>query len=258
MVRRGKRARADPPRAGAAGPDRSAMWQIRGWHPEADEPHANGTAVASPHLGHCRCGAPASGSCGTGCGRPTCGPHLRPGSSLARAGPYRSEREHTAYLHAYAAAAGRCQWCREEAGVAAVAGLAPAAPLPAGAGEALCVLLRHGHDYPAGAWDDTVAAHGGVTALLRRLAPEVVGDSPRQSFEGRRRSAVLCGTALGPPGAQGCLEVLDGSGAVWLVRPEAAGMVARGRRVWTWEPAGAPRQDALLRWVVGRLAAGGD
>lgn len=185
-----------------------------------------------------------------------CGEHLLHRSSrLASPGPYRSEREHTAYLRGFwANGEPLCAWCRELAGTAAVATLAPVPPLPADVGARLAVLLRQPHDHPADAWAETVRAHGGPARVATLLAPRVVARHRAQVFEGRRRSLVLIGVALTLPRRESGCEVVDGSGVVWSVRPASPGLSRR--RAWSWEPAAAARVAALLPTLVDLATAG--
>lgn len=207
--------------------------------------------------GTCPCGLPASTTCAGGCRRPVCGTHLlHRASRLGWPGPYRSEREHTAYLRGFwADAAPLCAWCREAAGTTALAALPPVAPLPAGAVDRLAWLLRHPHDYPADAWEQTVRQNGGSAAVLRLLAPTVARRKVAQEFEGRRSGEFLAGVSIGGcTGAEAAYEVLDTSGSVWTVRSISAGVV-RKRRVWSWERAGEERVAQLLPRVVELVGA---
>ena len=192
---------------------------------------------AEVRLGTCRCGSSAYEACEAGCGRPTCAGHLLSRSSrLARPGPYRSEREHTAYLQGYrASATPMCAWCRETAAEATVAALPPVAPLPADAVQRLTLLVRHPHDYPNDAWAETLRRHGGAAGVARLLAPRVLANRPSVSFEGRR-GEVLAGVSVGSFNARGTLQVVDRAGSVWAVQPLVSGLV-RKRRAWSWEPA---------------------
>ena len=204
------------------------------------------------YQGTCPCGLPASTTCAGGCRRPVCGTHLlQRASRLGWPGPYRSEREHTAYLRGFwADAAPLCAWCREAAGATALATLPPVAPLPAGAVDRLAWLLRYPHDYPADAWEQTVRQNGGSAAVLRLLAPTVARRKVAQEFEGRRSGEFLAGVSIGGcSGAEAAYEVLDRSGSVWTVRSVSAGMV-RKRRVWSWERACEERVAQLLPRVV--------
>ncbi|HEX2698617.1 MAG TPA: hypothetical protein VHM89_00230 [Acidimicrobiales bacterium] len=215
-------------------------------------PPAQGAGWAVQHLGTCSCGLPATSTCVAGCGRPTCGEHLLNRSSrLGWNGPYRSEREHTAYLRAFwADAAPLCAWCRESSGTAAVAALPPVAALPGGALECLGFLLHHPHDYPREAWDQTVRQHGGPVAVLRLLAPRVFQRKAAQSFEGRRKGEHLAGVSVGGcSGTQSTYEILDDGGNVWTVRPMVGG-VLRKHRAWMWEPVDDDRVIQLLPRIV--------
>ncbi|MGI8684221.1 MAG: hypothetical protein ACR2MO_03850 [Acidimicrobiales bacterium] len=206
--------------------------------------------------GTCPCGLPASTACVAGCGRPVCGEHLlNRASRLGWSDPYRSEREHTAYLRAFwANAAPLCSWCREASATAALAAMAPVAPLPVGALECLAFLLRHPHDYPRDAWDQTVRQHGGQAAVLRLLAPRVCDRKLSQEFEGRKKGDFLAGVSVGGcSGRQTTYEVLDRSGAVWTVRPLESVLV-RKRRAWAWEATAGERVAQLLPRIV-ELAA---
>lgn len=201
--------------------------------------------------GTCACGLPASATCAGGCRKPVCGNHLlHRASRLGWPGPYRSEREHTAYLRGFwANSEPLCAWCREAAGTTALAALPPVAPLPAGALERLGWLLRHPHDYPTDAWEQTVRQNGGSAAVLRLLAPRLARKKAHE-FEGRRRGEFLAGVSVG-----GCTsvadsyEVIDRGGAVWMVRPLGTG-VMRKRRAWTWERACDERVAQLLPRLV--------
>ena len=209
------------------------------------------------YQGTCPCGLPASTTCAGGCRRPVCGTHLlQRASRLGWPGPYRSEREHTAYLRGFwADAAPLCAWCREAAGTTALAALPPVAPLPAGAVDRLAWLLRHPHDYPADAWEQTVRQNGGSAAVLRLLAPTVARRKVAQEFEGRRSGEFLAGVSIGGcAGAEAAYEVLDRSGSVWKVRSVSAGVV-RKRRVWSWERACEERVAQLLPRVVELVGA---
>lgn len=201
--------------------------------------------------GVCPCGLPASLTCAGGCGRPTCGEHLlNRASRLGWAGPYRSEREHTAYLRGFwGNTAPLCAWCRETAGNAAVGRLAPVAELPADVIERLLVLLRRPYDYPSNAWERTVQEHGGAAAVLRVVAPLLTKRKAPQTFEGRRSGEYLTGVSLGTLTGRKVYEVVDRDGAVWTVRPLSAGLV-RKRRAWAWEPIIEPRVTALLPRVM--------
>lgn len=215
-----------------------------------------GGSVPAVRSGTCPCGLPASGACIAGCGRPVCGDHLLNRSSrLGWNGPYRSEREHTAYLRAFwANHAPLCSWCRETAANGALAAMEPVAPLPAGVVECLAFLLRHPHDYPRDTWDEIVRRNGGTPAVLRLLAPRVCGRKSSQGFEGRRKGEFLSGVSVGGcSGEQTTYEVLDGSGSVWTVRP-LTGVLVRKRRAWSWEPTPADRVAQLLPRIV-ELAA---
>ncbi len=205
--------------------------------------------------GTCRCGSPATATCAGVCGNTICGEHLlNRASRLAWPGPYRSEREHTAYLHGFWANAGPlCTWCREAAGAGALAALSPVAPLPGGALERLAVLLRHPHDYPRGAWEETVHQHGGACAVVRSLARSLYLRKQAQHFEGRKNGDVLTGVSVGRPTTQATYELVDGAGAVWTVRPLGNGMM-RKRRAWAWEPTPEERVAQLLPRIV-ELAA---
>lgn len=208
-----------------------------------------GSAVV--RQGTCPCGLPAVTSCTGGCGRSVCGSHLlNRASRLGWPGPYRSEREHTAYLRGFwANAAPLCAWCREAAGTSALAALPPAQALPDGALERLRFLLRHPHDYPTDAWEETIRQNGGPTAVMRLLAPEVVARKPAQEFDGRRKGEVLVGVSVGGCDATAAYEVIDRGGAVWTVRSLAAGLM-RKRRVWAWERACDERVLQLLPRLV--------
>lgn len=188
-------------------------------------------------VGTCRCGSAAYEACVAGCGRPTCGGHLMSRSSrLARPGPYRSEREHTAYVQGFRAGAGElCAWCREAAAEAAVAALPPVAPLPTDTVQRLAVLVRRPHDYPDGAWAETLRRHGGPAGVARLLAPRLLASRPSVSFEGRR-GEVLAGVSVGSFTGDGTLQVVDRAGSVWAVQPLVTGVV-RKRRAWAWAPA---------------------
>lgn len=202
--------------------------------------------------GTCPCGLPASTRCVAGCGRPMCGEHLLNRSSrLGWTGPYRSEREHTAYLRAFwANAAALCAWCREAAGTTALAALLPVAPLPSGVLERLTFLLRHPHDYPREAWDETVRQHGGSAAVLRLAAPRVAERKSGQEFDGRRKGELLAGVSVGGcSGTQTTYEVLDRAGGVWTVRPLGSGIM-RKRRAWAWEPVAEERVAQLLPRIL--------
>lgn len=192
---------------------------------------------AEVRLGTCRCGSSAYEACQAGCDRPTCAAHLLSRSSrLARPGPYRSEREHTAYLQGYrSSVAPMCAWCRESAAEAAVAALPPVAPLPADTVQRLTLLVRRPHDYPNDAWAETLRRHGGPAGVARLLAPRLLARRPSVSFEGRR-GEVLAGVSVGAFSASGTLQVVDRSGSVWAVQPLVTGLV-RKRRAWSWEPA---------------------
>lgn len=229
---------------------------------------ASSPAVASPngapirseengwaHYGTCQCGLPATSTCGAGCGRPICSAHLlNRASRLAWPGPYRSEREHTAYLRGFwASSAPLCTWCREAAGESALAALAPVAALPDGLLDRLAALQRHPHDHPADAWPQTVQRYGGTAAVVRSLAPALATRRPAQEFEGRRRGDVLVGTPVGPVGIRGVYELVDAVGTVWTVRPLSSGLV-RKRRAWAWERAPEERVAELLARIV-ELAA---
>ncbi len=206
--------------------------------------------------GTCPCGLAAGAVCAAGCGRPVCGEHLlNRASRLGWSGPYRSEREHTAYLQAFwANPAPLCSWCREGSASAAVAALTPVAPLPAGALASLALLLRHPHDYPRDAWQQTVLHHGGQAALLRLLAPRVCERKSSQEFEGRRKGEFLVGVSVGGcTGVQTTYEVLERSGGVWTVRP-LGGVLVRKRRAWAWEATDSERVALLLPRIV-ELAA---
>lgn len=219
-------------------------------------PGRSGRPVPAPgsaavRRGTCPCGLPASTSCVDGCGLPTCGTHLlNRASRLAWPGPYQSEREHTAYLRAFwANAAPLCSWCRETAGVAALAALPPVAPLPRGVLERLTVLLRHPHDYPGDAWEQTVQQQGGPSSVLRQLAPRLSQRKPAQEWEGRKNGEVLTGVSVGTPGAEGGYEVMDAGGTVWKVRPLGSGMM-RKRRAWAWERVPDDRVARLLPRIL--------
>lgn len=205
--------------------------------------------------GICPCGLPASSRCTGGCDRPACGEHLlNRASRLSAPGPYRSEREHTAYLRAFwASAAPLCTWCREAAGAAALDALPPVAPLPGGVLERLTVLLRHPHDYPGDAWEQTVRQHGGPAAVVRLAAPCLLQRRPAKEFEGRNKGDFLTGVSVGGAGAQTTYELLDAGGAVWTVRPLGAG-VRRKRRAWVWDRASEERVGQLLPRIL-ELAA---
>ena len=202
-------------------------------------------------MGTCPCGLAASTRCVSGCGRPICGEHLlNRASRLAWPGPYRSEREHTAYLRGFwASGAALCAWCREGAGAAALAALAPVAALPGGVLERLAVLLRHPHDYAGDEWERTVIQHGGPASVLHLVAPQLCRRKPMQEFGGRRKGEVLVGISVGSPGTQGIHEVMDDVGAVWSVRPLGTG-VMRKRRAWSWERAPDDRVAQLLPRIV--------
>lgn len=202
-----------------------------------------------PCVGTCRCGMPATAHCMDGCRQPACGEHLlNRASRLAWPGPYRSEREHTAYVRAFWAGVGaRCAWCREAAGIEALAALPPVPPLPSEVVERLAVLLRSPHDYPSDAWDQTVRQHGGVSAVAGLLAGNVHRRRPEQAFGGRR-GEVLAGVSVGRPGTE-ALEVMDRSGVVWVVRPLGVGVV-RKRRAFAWERAGDDHVARLLPHLV--------
>ncbi|MGH9151978.1 MAG: hypothetical protein ACRD03_06205 [Acidimicrobiales bacterium] len=170
------------------------------------------------------------------------------------AGPYKSEREHTAYLRAFRASASPlCMWCREAAGVAALAALPPVAALPTGAIERLAVLLRHPHDYPSDSWEQTIRQQGGVTAVLQMIAPRLPQQKSPREFEGRKKGEVLIGVSLSRPGTDPTYEVIDGAGAVWTVRGSAS-RVMRKRQGWTWEPTPEERVAQLLPRIL-ELAA---
>lgn len=181
-----------------------------------------------------------------------CGEHLLNRSSrLGWTGPYRSEREHTAYLRAFwADAAALCAWCREAAGSAALAALPPVAPLPSGVLERLTYLLLHPHDYPREVWDETVRRHGGPAGVLSLVAPRVAERRPAQEFDGRKKGDLLAGVSVGGcSGTQATREVLDRAGGVWTVRPLGTG-VMRKRRAWAWEPVAQERVAQLLPRIL--------
>jgi hypothetical protein len=212
---------------------------------------------AGDGLGRCTCGRPAEASCTAGCGRDVCGEHLLHRSSrLASPGPYRSEREHTAYLRGFwANGEPLCAWCRELAGTAAVATLAPVPPLPSDVAARLAVLRRHPHDYPADAWPDAIRRQGGPAQVAAVLAARLMARHRVQTFEGRRRGQALTGVPLGVPRRDIGFEVVDSSGTVWLVRAQSPGLSKR--RVWSWEPAAGHRVEAVLPALVD-LATTGD
>lgn len=218
---------------------------------EGDNHGSHGQAVPAVAVGACRCGLPATTSCASGCGSPTCSQHLLNGASrLSWPGPYRSEREHTAYLRAFwASSQPLCTWCREGAGVAALAALLPVAPLPGDLLERLTVLLRYPHDYPGDCWAQTVQEQGGAAAVLRLLGPQLCRRRSPQEFDGRRKGDVLAGVSVGWAGTLGTYEVVDGGGTLWVVRPMSS-LLVRNRRVWSWQRAPEERVDELLPRIV--------
>lgn len=209
-------------------------------------PARGGTALVAVK-GACRCGGPATSTCAAGCARPTCPEHLlAPATRLAWPGPYQSEREHTAYLRAFKSnPSPLCAWCREAAGVEALAALPPVPPLPGDVLQRLTVLLRHPHDYPKDAWHQTVRAHGGAAAVVRLLGPRVVPRRPAQELQGRTRRDVLVGVSVGGSATPGTSELLDHSGVVWTVRPLGKAPL-RKHRAWVWERAADERVAQLL------------
>ncbi|HET7488364.1 MAG TPA: hypothetical protein VFJ85_10580 [Acidimicrobiales bacterium] len=235
-------------RVGLAAEAEAHQGRLRGGAAAAAAP-----IVDAPSVGTCACGMPASSRCDDGCGRPACREHLLQRSShLAWPGPYRSEREHTAYMRGFWAHPGaRCAWCRQQAGVDAMAALPPVEPLPPGVVERLTVLLRSPHDYPSDAWEQTIRQHGGVTAVAELLAGGVHSRKPAQAFDGRK-GEVLAGVSVGSPGAE-AFEVMDRLGVVWVVRPLGVGLV-RKRKAWAWERAGDDEVARLLPRIV-ELAA---
>lgn len=209
-----------------------------------------GSAVV--RFGTCPCGLPASTRCTSGCGRPMCGEHLlNRASRLGWNGPHQSEREHTAYLRGFwANSAPLCSWCREAEGMAALARLEPVAALPDGVLERLAVLLKHPHDYPRDAWEQTVRRHGGPEAVLRLLAPRVSERKSAQEFEGRRKGEYLTGVSVGGCyGTQATYEVMDPAGGVWTVRLLGNGVI-RKRRAWSWERTPEDRVAQLLPRIL--------
>lgn len=213
---------------------------------------ARQTGSAMVPVGTCRCGLPAGSTCAGGCGHPTCSEHLlNRASRLSWPGPYRSEREHTAYLQAFwAGAAPRCSWCREAAGAAALDRLPPVAPLPGDVLERLAVLRRNPHDYPRDAWEQTVRRNGGSAAVARLLAARVSTRRSPQEFDGRRKGETLAGVSVGGcSGTDAVYEVMDRAGAVWTVRPLGTGLL-RKRRAWSWEQT---PEDRLARLLPGIL-----
>jgi len=133
---------------------------------------------------------------------------------------------------------------------AALAAMEPVAPLPGGTLECLSFLLRHPHDYPRDAWEQTVRHHGGQAAVLRLVAPHVCERRSSQEFEGRRKGEFLAGVSVGGcTGAQTTHEVLDRNGSVWTVRL-LTGVLVRKRRAWAWKPTDGGRVAQLLPRIV--------